>query len=182
MGVYGTESSRKHPSVGQGGIDPKPMGARGTESSCEHPSVIVQGCITMHNGGRLPFQSMQPCSSRELEAPIAGTVGARSPRCRHGARKPPTSRANVLAGTSIEPTEVRGMTKSISFVAVDRGAHGPVAAGGWSIASRAATSALSGTVMRPRWGRSRSKEMNRMRMTTVVATNDVTTPRPSRAR
>ena len=37
------------------------------------------------------------------------------------------------------------------------------AAGGWSIESRTDTSALSGTVIRPRWGRSRSKEMTKTR-------------------
>ena len=59
--------------------------------------------------------------------------------------------------------------------------QGP-AAGGRSMAARASTSGVLGTVMKPRWGRSRSNDTNRMTITTAAARSDVMTLRPRMAR
>ncbi len=49
--------------------------------------------------------------------------------------------------------------------AIEASAAGPFAAGGNSIDARSLTSAVSGTLMRPRWGRSRSKVTSSRKLT-----------------
>ena len=54
--------------------------------------------------------------------------------------------------------------------------------GGWLLHRGSSVHGRSGTVMKPRCGRSRSNEMKRIRMTMAAAASEVITPRPNRAR
>src|SRR6185503_916132 len=58
---------------------------------------------------------------------------------------------------------------------------GPCAAGGNSISARRAVSGVSGTVIRPRVGRSRSKITSRSSVTSAPARTTVVAPRPCNA-